>query len=206
MKLFNWLVMVLVIVEVSCGQTSDPTLKIVGGPCEGCEAALEHPKTLHNSDTIAGFHLFENSLILSGIVYEIDGVTPAQGIIIYAYQTNPDGVYNGNADGTYWARRHGKHRGWVKTDHNGEYSFYTFMPGSYPGRDEPAHIHLTILEDGKTPYYIEDVLFDDDVLLTREKRERLRNRGGSGISRIDTINGLQHVRRDIILGLNIPGY
>ncbi len=206
MKLFNWLVILLVIVEVSCAQSSDPPRKMVGGPCEGCEAAFEHPRLLFSSDTIVGYHEFSNPMKVSGTVYHLDGKTPAEDIIIYAYQTNPDGVYVGEDEGSIWAKRHGKHRGWVKTDQKGHYSFYTFMPGSYPGRNEPAHIHLTILEDGKTPYYIDDILFDSDPLLDERKRTQLKERSGSGICRIDTVHGLMSVRRDITLGLNIPGY
>jgi len=56
-------------------------------------------------------------------------------------------------------------------------------------------------------YYVDDFLFDDDPLLTAEKRRRLANRGGSGImtlhrNRQGTLIG----QRTIVLGRNIPGY
>ncbi len=43
-------------------------------------------------------------------------------------------------------------------------------PAAYPGRTDPAHIHITIKEPDKSEYYIDDFLFDDDPLLIEHER------------------------------------
>lgn len=180
----------------------------VGGPCEGCEAALQYdPKTITNTYTIPGFHSNEPRLKISGTVFQKDGKTPAANVILYIYHTNRSGIYPGVEGSGTWPRRHGKHRGWIRTDKDGRYTFYTFRPASYPNRKAPEHIHLTVKEPNKIPYYLDDYLFDDDPLLTASERRNLRKRGGSGIVKTDKVKGgIIQIDRDIILGLNIPNY
>ena len=179
----------------------------LGGPCEGCEALLEYgDQRLSATDTLPGFEKEADQLLVTGIVYEADGQTPAAGVIIYAYHTNTGGTYPTRGNETGWARRHGYIRGWVKTGTDGRYSFYTFKPGTYPNRREPAHIHLTVKEPGKTEYYIDSIEFDDDPLLTAEKRAKHRKRGGSGIVNLNQKESKLYCQRDIYLGKNIPNY
>jgi protocatechuate 3,4-dioxygenase beta subunit len=98
-------------------------------------------------------------------------------------------------------------RGWVKTNESGDYKFTTIKPAPYPSRDNPAHIHPIVKEPDKNEYYIDEYLFDDDPLLTQEKRAKLENRGGSGIIHlVKRDDGLWTGQRNIILGLNIPDY
>ncbi|RYG20160.1 MAG: intradiol ring-cleavage dioxygenase [Chitinophagaceae bacterium] len=102
---------------------------------------------------------------------------------------------------------HGHIRGWVKTNTDGKYFIYTVRPGTYPTRDEPAHVHLTVKEPKmKKSYYIDDCVFDDDVLLTMAKRKKMENRGGSGVLRLVKKGNLWIGERNIILRLNIPSY
>ena len=105
----------------------------VGGPCEGCEAIYEFgDRKLSSVDTLPGFRESESKLLLKGTVYKKDGVTPAMGVILYVYQTNSKGIYEKKGDETGWGKRHGFIRGWVKTDREGHYKFYTFRPGHIP--------------------------------------------------------------------------
>ena len=53
---------------------------------------------------------------------------------------------------------------------------------------------------------IDEFVFDDDILLTEEKRKKLENRGGSGILKVLNKGDLQIAAHNIILGLNIPNY
>lgn len=179
----------------------------IGGPCEGCEAIYEYgDKALTSTDTLPFYREREPKLKLSGTVFQKDGKTPAEGVILYIYHTNRAGIYETRGNETGWGRRHGRIRGWVKTGSNGQYVFYTFRPGAYPGRREPEHIHITVKEPGKNEYYLDDYLFDDDPLLTSEKRKGASGRGGSGIVRPEPEEGGYTIRRDIILGANIPSY
>ena len=179
----------------------------LGGPCEGCEAALEFgDQILTDSDTFPEYMRSRNKLVINGVVYQPDGVSPASGVILYAYHTNERGLYSSDPGAEGWARRHGRLRGWLKTDESGCYSIYTIRPASYPDRSEPEHVHFTVLEPGKTPYYIDDVLFTDDPLVTDEVRASQKQRGGPGISTPRRVDGVLYVNRDIYLGKNIPNY
>jgi len=181
--------------------------QLIGGPCEGCEAVFEYgSKKLTAIDTLPHFEQTEPKLKLTGTVFERDGRTPAENVIIYIYQTNRAGLYVSQINAKGWGRRHGAIRGWVKTDKAGQYTFYTFRPAAYPTGSETEHIHLTIKEPNRKEYYMDEFVFDDDPLLTSKERNKLENRGGSGIVKPIKEDQIFTARRDIILGLNIPNY
>lgn len=196
---------------VSCkGQrkVSSPD-KIVGGGCDGCELMfIDMPSKISSVDTSSGWHKNGQKLLLTGTVYNIDGRTPAPDVVLYYWQTDPEGKYSSEANQNPKTKRHGRIRGWVKTDSKGKYSIYTNRPGVYPDKAEPAHIHFSIKEpDVNNEYYPDDVIFDDDALvLPHLKKNSPKNRGGSGIVRILLDDKLQIAEHDIILGLNIPDY
>lgn len=144
---------------------------------------------------------------VTGTVYQPDGKPPAKGVILYIYHTNQKGIYPTRGDEIGWGKRHGYIRCWIRTDINGEYSFYTLKPGTYPNRTQPAHIHLTILEPDGRYYWIGNYFFEDDPLLTKKQKSLSSPRGGSsGVLRLTKENNLFVGKRDIILGLNVPGY
>lgn len=181
----------------------------VGGPCEGCEAIYECPvpfDQLNEVDTLPDFNEAGPRIEISGTVYKADGKTAAAGVIIYIYHTDQAGIYPRKGTEKGWARRHGYLRGWVKTDANGFYKFYSLLPASYPNSTNPKHIHPVIKEPGKSEYYIDEFLFDNDPLLTQEERKRQEQRGGNGILIIKEKEGRLYAERHIILGKNIPGY
>ena len=157
-------------------------------------------------DTLPDFQNQEPKLKIQGTVYQPDGTTPAENVILYIYQTDRQGLYPKKGNEVGWARRHGYIRGWIKTGNNGKYAFYTFRPAAYPNSQEPEHIHITVKEPNKNQYYIDEYVFDDDPLLTSSARSSLPKRGGSGIGVPKLINGFFEINRDIILGLNIPNY
>jgi len=192
---------------LACHSQKKEKAIIIGGPCEGCEALHEYGnKMLTSTDTLPKFAQNEPKIKITGTVYQIDGKTPAENVIIYIYQTNRKGIYERKGNEKGWARRHGYIRGWVRTGKDGRYTFYTFRPASYPDRRDPEHIHVTVKEPDKNEYYLDDFVFDDDPLLIKSERIKLRNRGGSGISLPVLKNGINTIERDIILGLNIPNY
>lgn len=204
-----WLVLLL---SVSCqaqdGRNEQQNSRHVGGPCEGCEALHEFgDKQLSPTDTLPEFNKpGTDKLKITGTVYLSDGKTPAQDVILYIYHTDETGIYPTKGDEKGWARRHGHLRGWVKTGPDGNYTFYTSKPGTYPSRTEPAHIHVTVKEPDKNEYYLDDFLFEGDPLLTQKVRASRVNRGGSGIVRLQEVGDMLVVKRDIILGQNIPDY
>jgi protocatechuate 3,4-dioxygenase beta subunit len=180
----------------------------VGGPCEGCEAVYECPvpfDQLNNVDTLPDFNDAGPGIEISGTIYQRDGKTPAKDVILYVYHTNQEGVYPKKGNEKGWASRHGFIRGWVKTDKDGSYKFYTLIPASYPDSKNPKHIHPTIKEPGINEYYIDEYLFEGDPYLENENQSR-PSRGGNGVIKPVMKDGLLRATRDIVLGLNIPGY
>jgi protocatechuate 3,4-dioxygenase beta subunit len=192
--------MILVIAFASAAVAAETP--VIGGPCQGCELALiGMPEDLASSSRIAPEGEPGESMIVEGIVRDADG-SPVAGVIVYAYQTSEAGLY------PKAATRHGALRGWVRSDAEGRYRFLTIRPGAYPSRDIPEHIHMHVIEAGKGTYYIDDITFSDDPLLTAARRAQSRSeRGGSGESTPQRDDqGTWRVHRDIILGMDIPGY
>ena len=175
---------------------------LVGGPCEGCEAVFEWAgRTLAPADTLPGFEQAAQQLVVRGTIYEPDGLTPAEDVVLYIYHTDEQGAYATRGDETGWGRRHGYLRGWIKTDADGRYAFYTQKPGRYGSN--PAHLHPIILEPDGRYYYIDAYLFEGDPYLDHHDGDE---RGGSGVVALRHEGGRLVVERDVILGLNVPGY
>ena len=223
MKSFCILSATFVISLCSCSQNSAvpkvsnkpaPNEIKVGGRCEGCEAIYESPvafNQLKEADTLPDFNEAGPTIEISGVIYHRDGKTPAKDVVLYVYHTDQKGNYSTKGkdpsfrqDG--WGKRHGYIRGWVKTDATGFYKFYTLVPASYPNSNNPKHIHPTIKEPGKSEYWIDDFVFDDDPLLPEEERKRTQPVGGSGVLKTEMKDGILKATRNIILGLNVAGY
>ncbi|MEM5567007.1 intradiol ring-cleavage dioxygenase [Psychroserpens sp. AS72] len=182
--------------------------KLVGGGCDGCELMyVGMPKNIKSIDTSAGWTEKGEKLLITGTVYKLGGKIPAPNVIIYYWQTDTNGHYSPKAEMDEQAKRHGHIRGWVKSDANGKYAIYTIRPAPYPNNDMPAHIHTSIKEPHiADEYYIDEFVFDDDILLTSKKRKAAPNRGGSGVLRVLIDKDMQVAEHNIILGLNIPNY
>ncbi len=157
-------------------------------------------------DTLPGFMENDPKIRISGTVFEKDGKTPAENILLYVYHTDRKGIYQPSANPKGYENRHGQYRGWLKTNKEGKFTFYTFRPAAYPNGREPEHIHIFIKEANTKPYYIDGYFFDDDPKLTAEIRASQKNRGGSGIIKLEMKEGIWTANRNIILGLNISDY
>lgn len=180
----------------------------VGVGCDGCELMfIDMPPVFHSIDTSPGWKEKGQSLVIHGQAFKRDGKTPAPGIIIYYWHTDNNGYYSPVAGMDPQTKRHGYIRGWIKTDESGRYTLYTIRPAPYPKEDMPAHVHLSVREPHiSNEYYVDELVFDNDKLLTTEKRAKLENRGGSGILKVESVNGRQEAKHTLVAGLNIPGY
>ena len=169
--------------------------------CEGCEAVGERSApALSSIVELAGPDEPGERMILTGRVLAADGVSPAAGVVIYAHHTNHAGLYANGSSESLWSRRHGRLRGWARTDADGRYTFRTIKPAIYPDRSMPAHVHLFIGEPGRRPYYIDDVVFDGEFGVTAAYRKACELRGGNGIVRLERSgDGVLLARRDIRL-------
>jgi protocatechuate 3,4-dioxygenase, beta subunit len=209
----------LSVVGYACGQSQSSNLPkaektpkkpekitILGG-CEGCEAVYEHQGNLSSELYLPDYQ--ENTgkkLKISGIVYQNDGKTPAQDVILYLYHTDQKGLYSCKGNETGSGKKHGYIRGWLKTNAKGEYTIFTQRPASYPNSKFLAHIHAFVHEPAKGVYYIDDFVFADDKFMDNKYRQNEEKRGGSGILQVSDNQSIIECKRDIILGLNIPDY
>lgn len=194
---------IVIILFQSCNAQIQKDYRLIV-PCEGCEGIFEYDnKKLSHIDTLPDFQKYEPKLKITGTIYKHDGKTPASDVILYIYHTNPEGEYPTTGDEKGWGNSHGYIRGWVKTDLDGKYTFYTHKPGSY--NSNPAHIHPTILEPNGEYYYIDSFHFESDPFLKDDPNPFPF--GGNGIVKLKKINdNYFEAKRDIILGLNVPGY
>ena len=170
-----------------------------GPDCAEC-AHFEAPTDLSSTLEIPAAVWHGEPLIVEGTIYEADGRTPAAGVLLYAYHTNPAGIYPRPAGAGGMARWHGALRGWLRTTCDGRYRIETIRPGRYPEGRIPAHIHMTVMPEGGREYYIDDIVFTDDGLVDARYRAMARNVGGSGIvtPRRDSTRTWR-VGRDIVL-------
>jgi protocatechuate 3,4-dioxygenase beta subunit len=127
-------------------------------------------------------------LVIHGRVFKEDGVTPAPGVVVFAYHTDTTGVYNRNG-----ARGYRLHR-WAKTDKEGRFEFQTIRPGSYPRSRIPAHVHLTIDGPGLPRRWTDELRFENDPFITEAQRRASAAAGKFGAIRPVTVrNGVHHV-------------
>lgn len=160
-------------------------------------------KNLNSVDTIPEFASKKNKLKITGTIYESDGVTPAKNVLLFVHQTDENGNFE--------LKRHNKkryvhHRGWVRTDADGKYTFYTFVPGKYIYGNELTQILPIVKEPNKPEYKIETFLFDNDPLLTGKCREKVEQTDPQRILKLDKKEGLWVATRDIVLGKEIDSY
>jgi len=136
-------------------------------------------------------------LLMSGTIFQPDGKSPAEGVVLYVYHTDATGYYSKDDD-PYNPRL----RGWMKTGPDGKYEFRTIKPAPYPRRDTPAHIHAQIYSDKIPEYAIDEYWFQGDPLINdSQKKKLLTGRGGSGsvVKLTRDVSGILHGVRDIKL-------
>ena len=131
-------------------------------------------RNLNNTDTIPDYAFKEDKLKLFGTIYESDGITPAKNVLLYIEQTDEYGDFDLKKHNK---KRYVRHRVWVKTDANGRYIIYTFIPGN----DRRFNLLKQLFPVIKAPlhpeYELESFLFNDDPLLTKLCRKRLAKKG-----------------------------
>lgn len=156
--------------------------------------------TLNNIDSIPDFDLKQNKLKITGILYQSDGVTPAKDVILYIEQADENGDFDLRE---YNKKRYVHHRGWIKTNADGRYTFYTFIPGNDRRYNQFQQLFPIIKEESKPEYALESFLFNDDPMLTKFCRKRLAKKGDPSrvlIPKLD--NGLLIVEKNIVLETN----
>ena len=152
---------------------------------------------LRSVDTIPDFESKTNKLKISGTIFKSDGVTPAKDVILYVEQPHENGDFDLREKDD---QRYVNHRGWVKTDANGNYTFYTFVPGGDRRFNQMQQLYPIIKAPSKDAYVVETFLFDEDPLLTKTCRKRMEKKGDpTRILKLKIENGIAVAKRDIVL-------
>jgi protocatechuate 3,4-dioxygenase beta subunit len=123
------------------------------------------------STTIASEDEPGERLTLTGTVYGRADGKPRAGVTVYVYHTGANGLYRKKP----WGRP--RLRGWARTNAEGAYEFHTIRPGPYPMRRNPAHVHMTIAIPGQVEWWIPELRFRGDPLLSSEETEREAQQG-----------------------------
>jgi protocatechuate 3,4-dioxygenase, beta subunit len=138
-------------------------------------------------------------MLLQGRTLSWQTGEPVAGVIVHAYHTNSVGVYEWSG-GKQDAGRQIIMQGWAKTGADGRYAFDTVKPGIYPSRDSPTHVHMNVIEPGRRPYWIDEVVFEGEYGVTSAYRAAQGERGGSGTVRLTReASGTLQATRDIRL-------
>jgi protocatechuate 3,4-dioxygenase beta subunit len=117
---------------------------------------ISQVKEKNRKITIASEKEPGEKMIVTGIVYDEDGITPVGGIAVYIYHTNAEGIY-GKGDDLL--------KGTMITNSDGRYEYSTIKPGSYPGSRNPAHVHYKITGKGYPEQWFE-LRFEGDPYIS----------------------------------------
>jgi protocatechuate 3,4-dioxygenase beta subunit len=135
----------------------------------------EPPASLSSKARIAPADEPGDALVISGQVFDADGLHPVPNIVVYAYHTDIKGLYTPSG-----AARPPRLRGWARTDAEGRYEFRTIRPAPYPGDGPPAHVHFYLSGPGLQRQEAEELVFVGDPKISSEMAERSRRTGRFG--------------------------
>ncbi len=158
---------------------------------------------LSNTATVPDFDTKLNKLKISGTIFHADGKTPAKDVVLFIYQPDEDGNYEMKKDSN--RNRYVHHRAWIKTDADGRYTFYTFMPGKYLRNKELKQIHRVIKEPGKAEYDLASFFFNDDPLLP-DLTLACRAKAVQSMLRLEKEGDMYVATKDIKLTKDLPAY
>lgn len=152
---------------------------------------------LVNYDTIPDFNMKKEKLMVTGTIYLSDGKTPAKDVILFIEQPDERGNFDLREEND---KKYVRHSGLVKTDADGKYTFFTFVPGNDRRYNQPQQIFPVIKEPSKDAYEINTFLFDKDPLLSKRCKKKIAKQNHSDrILKPKLVDGILVAERDIVL-------
>lgn len=113
-------------------------------------------------------------MIVTGRILAADGRTPVEGVTLHVYHTDARGLYSDKPGG---GSNDPRIKGSMKTDAAGRYEFRSIRPASYPGTNNPQHIHAKVFGAGYAERWIPEYWFGDDPLINAGMRARYADLG-----------------------------
>lgn len=110
-------------------------------------------------------------LIVAGRVFDHTGTRAVAGVELYAYHTDAKGLYG------RFGNLRPRLKATVVTDSEGRFEWRTIRPMPYPGRGNPAHIHIQASGGGYPKQWVDDLLFSDDPYVTEAQKAESRKKG-----------------------------
>ncbi len=126
-------------------------------------------------------------LVILGTV--VDGADrPVPGARVALYQTDDGGLYAPEHAGAGLGFNNPRLAATLVTDPRGRFEARTIVPGAYPGGGVPRHVHYEVeaAGHGRT---VAEFLFDDDPILTPERRAAAARNGWPIVKREATAEG-----------------
>jgi len=114
--------------------------------------------TLPSTINIASANEPGTPLVVRGVLFKPDGVTPAPGVTLEIHHTDAEGWYHKASRNREQARL----LGMLQTDAHGRFEFRTIKPGKYPEGRNPAHIHFKAFGGGFDEQFPTELFFAGD--------------------------------------------
>ncbi|GGI57476.1 hypothetical protein [Winogradskyella haliclonae] len=151
----------------------------------------------NNTDTIPDYSIKSKQFKISGTIYLEDGATPAKNHVLTINQADEDGNFvvekiNG--------QKKVKHSATVKTNADGKYTFYTFVPGGDRLYNQLQEIHIKVQVPDGTEYALPTLFFDEDPMLSKRCRKKMAKRGETDrILKLQKVDNKLVAKRDMII-------
>ena len=157
---------------------------------------------LTNIDSVPEYASKKTPFKLSGKLYLEDGITPAANHIITLNQADENGDY---VFSKVNKEKLLKHRAQVKTDAEGNYTFYTFVPGGDRLYNQLQELYLKVETPEGKEYALPTLFFDADPFLSKHCRKKMAKRNEADrILKLETNNNKQYATKAIVITTKQP--
>ncbi len=138
--------------------------------CGSCKV----PSNISSKVTLAPLGEPGERIVISGTIYQADGVTAAAGITLFLYQTDAGGYYHRPKEDVFSPSLHG----WLHTGADGHYEIHTIRPKpEVLAEDEPAHIHAQVFGKGIPEHFLHEFWFAGDPRIKTGEAKKLGRLG-----------------------------
>ncbi|MFD1061827.1 hypothetical protein ACFQ1Q_01115 [Winogradskyella litorisediminis] len=140
----------------------------------------------------------ETPFKIYGTIYMSDGITPAKNYTVTINQANENGDFLVDENDNLISAAS------LKTDQNGNYTFYTYVPGNDRRYNRLQEIFMKVETPNGGAYAMPTLLFDIDPMLTKRCRKQIAKRSdASRILKLTNTNDENIVKKDFILTLDL---